>query len=79
MKSRYIVVGRGEFPTDMLRYDQAKIISSFTLPDWPGRTFYFIEGARAPTHGRWQSFLWSVLDQPVHLARFGIFGDDVDG
>lgn len=66
----FTVLGRGEFPLDMLRYDQC----------WPkresvdviaiGRTFdrrhardahdITLVGLRQPTAARWKSFGWEV-------------------
>ena len=60
---RYDVQGIGEFPTDMLRYDQATIISQEDrlASNVRGyKTVYTLEGKTAPTVGRWNSFLWSV-------------------
>lgn len=64
MTYRYFAAGRGEFPSDMLRYDQAKIIR----PAKCGVDGFIIESVRAPT-GRWQSFLWSVA--PMKLRYPG--------
>jgi len=59
MKYRYQVQGPGQFPDDMLRYDQAKIINQYRPMDTE-RTIYVILGNVTPTTGRWNSFLWSV-------------------
>lgn len=59
MKYKYEVQGMGQFPDDMLRYDQAKIIGIETNHDTK-RKVYTILGNVTPTTGRWNSFLWSV-------------------
>jgi hypothetical protein len=59
----YEVSGHGQFPTDMLRYDQARIVSTRPDPDNPRRTLYSIEGSTPPTRGRWASFLWSITKE----------------
>ena len=59
----YTVVGRGPFPTDMLRYDAA----------WPADTGHGIleprlerevrlRSGREPTIDRWRSFGWTIKD-----------------
>lgn len=45
------------FPDDMLRYDQARIISQYEGAD---RTVYVIQGKTRPTIGRWASFMYTV-------------------
>lgn len=54
---RYFVSGRGEFPSDMLRYDQATVVKEITIKGFHG---FILKSARAPTIGRWVSFLWTV-------------------
>lgn len=54
----YFVTGSFSFPVDMLRYDQAKVLTRGDAGDFNG---YIIEGKVAPTRGRWASFLWTVL------------------
>ena len=70
----FVVSGRGQFPLDMLRYDQcrpangddcAKLQSDvreqrqIKMVSWQPRRLW------EPTAGRWGSFLWSVV--PPHL------------
>ena len=57
---RYEVTGFGDFPTDMLRYDNAKVVSSRPHPTVDKRLIYTLEGSFPPTVGRWKSFMWSV-------------------
>lgn len=47
------------FPTDMLRYDQAKVlkVGRIEVANLKG---YIIEGKSPPTRGRWESFLYMV-------------------
>jgi hypothetical protein len=77
---KYRVIGRGDFPTDMLRYDGA----------WPSDTpsaaniaFDFLRGENGyhmwrsnprvvalksyqqPTPARWDSFGWRVVDERI--------------
>ncbi len=54
----------GNFPTDMLRYDSARILSHTGMAGEK----YLIEGERPPTIGRWESFGWAVLD-PIEEIR----------
>ena len=56
----YFVMGRGDFPLDMLRYDKAQVMGTYIAPWEPHPTLYLIFGLR--TIGRWNSFLWSTLD-----------------
>lgn len=65
----YYVTGPYSFPDDMLRYDRAKVLSTITHA---GRTFYLIEGAYRPTVGRWQSFLWVVIQTKQECAQWGL-------
>lgn len=67
----YVVTGVGQFPEDMLRYDQARIVGTLGREGhkWP---FYYIEGKVPPTVGRWQSFLWTVIQTPEERARWGL-------
>lgn len=55
----YFAAGSGDFPTDMLRYDKAKIVQQ--VQEVSGLRGYILEGAR-PTDARWQSFLWSTAE-----------------
>jgi len=72
IKYEYFVSGRGDFPYDMLRYDNA----------WPAtgedaaRLFYLddrrevrsirMRSYQRPTIDRWSSFGWSVGTQDLH-------------
>lgn len=62
---RYRVSGRGQFPTDMLRYDDARIVGG----DAPTErlravTEFEIDGGGC-TPERWRSFGWSVVRDSV--------------
>lgn len=66
----YTVEGRGEFPFDMLRYDQCwpKRESEDVVnmaPSHPGMRREVrrvtLVGTHSPTEGRWESFGWKVL------------------
>ncbi len=69
-KHYYFVVGHGQFPDDMLRYDQAEIVGTTHML---GKVAYLIYGLC--TIGRWQSFLWSVFP----AARYYPNGDSEHG
>ena len=67
----YEVVGSGEFPLDMLRYDQAWFASeaqanivqhSYTNGDRFTRRTVTVSSHKLPTVGRWASFGWTVSD-----------------
>lgn len=62
---RYTVSGRGNFPTDMLRYDGA--IALLSPGDVAGRDLRSVKIERATgcTPERWRSFGWSVHDDIV--------------
>jgi hypothetical protein len=61
---KYKVMGKGSFPTDMLRYDSC----------WPSKpedaekilapskdaTVVQVTSIKEPTHARWSSFGWSI-------------------
>jgi hypothetical protein len=64
MTYRYFAAGSGQFPEDMLRYDQAKIIYAARC----GVSGFVIESEREPS-GRWRSFLWSTA--PMKLRYPG--------
>jgi hypothetical protein len=55
----YEVEGAGQFPDDMLRYDQADVIG-WRLDDVTGQAIFKLRSERWPTEGRWRSFLWVV-------------------
>ena len=71
----FTVVGRGDFPTDMLRYDRAypantedalRIAPSrYADPsNWDTRKVELIS-QNLPTIGRWESFGWQVIPDSV--------------
>ena len=75
MRVRYItfvVQGAGNFPLDMLRYDQCwpsgpEDVEGIASTERTLRTVRLtkIDGPGAITTGRWESFLWRVIDEPV--------------
>lgn len=69
MTYRYYVTGFGAFPEDMLRYDRAVIIQRRQVE---GRMFYMLEGKSQPTLGRWQSFLWVVIETEEQRQRWNL-------
>lgn len=70
----FVVVGSGEFPIDMLRYDSAwpatepesyKVRCDYTVPHTQRRREVRLSmaaplGKTGPTIGRWKSFGWNV-------------------
>ena len=54
----YVVTGRGEFPVDMMRYDQAWPLDPILSSD--RRRSITMRGLAEPTIARWASFGWSV-------------------
>jgi hypothetical protein len=63
----YRVIGSGEFPTDMLRHDDAHIATGLQdAMHLRGRRSVLIEGYRRPTVARWESFGWTV--EPVQVV-----------
>ena len=80
-KLHYVVQGRGDFPIDMLRYDDCDFASDAeraaalgTLTPsthTPGRRCIALvsEIGRRPTPGRWESFGWTVHDADSGTAR----------
>lgn len=61
----FTVEGRGQFPTDMLRYDACWPIDpdsavNVTARDYNGPRRVRLRSYREPTQGRWASFLWYV-------------------
>jgi len=67
---QYKVVGRGQFPVDMLRYDRAMprserdagiIEESLTRRGPQAEHEVKIEGLKEPTVDRWTSFGWQVV------------------
>jgi hypothetical protein len=66
----FIVEGRGSFPADMLRYDSCWPASSqdasATAEGIMGgrrRVMLTTDNPYAPTIGRWNSFLWAVVEE----------------
>lgn len=58
----YTVSGRGKFPTDMLRYDDATLSPGVDPDATRVLREYQIVQARRVTPKRWSSFGWSVHD-----------------
>ena len=59
---RYVVVGKGAFPTDMLRHDQSWPSTSTdaaVLMEFKTRSIALMSRAK-PTPTRWASFGWRV-------------------
>lgn len=58
----YAVIGRGHFPTDMLRYDRAWLRRTEDAVTMWGSESRRVEllGLREPTIDRWRSFGWTV-------------------
>ncbi len=69
---RYYVTGPGQFPDDMLRYDNGKVVKTIDRDDFKDRKFYLIESKFPATIGRWQSFLWVVIQTPEQCIRFSL-------
>lgn len=69
----FIVEGRGEFPLDMLRYDECKVNGG--LSDSTDRRQVTLLGPRQPTAARWLSFGWTVVVEQPHLGAMPIFAD----
>lgn len=70
----FTVTGKGEFPLDMLRYDQCypkregedvravyESVRGFSHHSMPWQVTLVTVKDSAPTVGRWESFGWSVL------------------
>lgn len=62
---RYLVQGRGEFPMDMLRYDEARPFHG--LSEREETRVVTVIGRRRPTNARWESFGWRVLDTKIEV------------
>jgi hypothetical protein len=57
---RYKVLGFGEVPEDMLRYDEARIETIFEREGhWRA---VMVVGRRPPTKERWESFGWQAIE-----------------
>ena len=62
----YWVTGRGSFPFDMLRYDQAWPVERVGEIDKHGQVRSIkMMSYKAPTDARWFSFWWSVSQEPL--------------
>jgi hypothetical protein len=68
----FTVAGRGEFPIDMLRYDQcwpadgnaaSDILHSLRPGPLERREIKLRSAARQITPDRWSSFLWTVIKE----------------
>lgn len=62
MLYEYYVTGKGLFPYDMLRYDQAWPASAYDanlLSNFDTQRSIKMQSHRQPTVGRWESFGWS--------------------
>jgi hypothetical protein len=60
----YTVRGPGQFPTEMLRYDDARFATpeDEAIANSRGVRSLKVIGRRQLTIGRWNSFMWSVVD-----------------
>jgi hypothetical protein len=66
----YLVEGVGDFPFDMLRYDNcwpATEADAYKLLARQGKDrarprIVMLRGLRPPTVGRWESFSWKVVE-----------------
>jgi len=64
----FIVEGMGNFPADMLRYDQCfpvieKEANRLSDGDFHGKTRFTLKSHRQYlTPKRWQSFLWNIIE-----------------
>lgn len=80
-KLHYTVQGRGDFPLDMLRYDECDFANEAErasalghhVPSThtPGRRNINMvsESGRQPTVARWESFGWTVHDSDSDAVR----------
>jgi hypothetical protein len=74
----YRVTGCGDFPIDMLRYDECqgiarediKAIAHITDVAKSSTRTISIEGANPPTVARWESFGWSVTPPNRHTGPY---------
>jgi hypothetical protein len=65
----FTVQGRGQFPTDMLRYDlcwpasgnDSHAIEITYGQGWTAPYSVTLKGLKLPTTGRWESFGWKVV------------------
>lgn len=60
----FAVVGAGDFPTDMLRYDKcwpASEHNSLLVGGFGDTRRVELRGLKMPTDARWRSFNWKVV------------------
>lgn len=66
----FVVVGKGSFPVDMLRYDKCwpasefmsgLIVNTSHQTNHPDSHRIELRGLKTPTVGRWSSFGWRVV------------------
>jgi hypothetical protein len=62
---RYTVSGRGHFPADMLRYDDAEILGKPVPTERLTEVTEFRISGLGCTPERWRSFGWSVVPTTV--------------
>jgi hypothetical protein len=65
---RYTVSGRGNFPTDMLRYDNARPLSPVETEGRALREVRIV-AAGGCTPERWRSFGWSVHEDIEEMRK----------
>jgi hypothetical protein len=73
---RYVVEGIGEFPLDMLRYDNCWPATTLDVAGMATESLFgatlrrqvVIHSYRAPTLARWESFGWRVRVEDVRDA-----------
>jgi hypothetical protein len=64
----YTVSGRGIFPADMLRYDDAEIVGAAVPTERLREATDFAISGGGCTPERWRSFGWSVLDTVMEVT-----------
>lgn len=65
-KHRFVVVGKGRFPFDMLRYDRAYPVTTTAAmfldqADEDHPRYIELESPESPSDPRWLSFGWTVV------------------
>lgn len=84
MAKLFTVEGRGEFPMDMLRYDECDFVSKTTKAVAEGGTLMrrqitlVTSNQYAPTIGRWKSFGWDVVEKQRPEYAFPTYQQAVD-
>ena len=79
-KTNYTVKGSGQFPLDMLRYDQSFPASGEAVIDMSGDwdtdlreiklgRYTKVKDSGIPTEGRWSSFGWFVVTDSIEQER----------